>query len=263
MLRVLRADRLRELGFAHGFSTRDGGVSAPPYASLNLGAAVGDDPLHVAENQRRFAAAVGYRPERLFELSQVHGSAVRVLGASDQPASVRLEQGDGLVASDAAAIGIRTADCVPVLLADPHTRRVAALHAGWRGIAAGIVGRTVETLASASARGQLVAAVFPHIGVCCFDVGEDVAQTLASLAPAENIVRRDATRPHVDLNALVRLQLMAAGLDAGKIERVAGCTRCDARRFFSFRRDGQASGRHLTCIVAGPAESARAVFQGD
>jgi YfiH family protein len=264
MLSVLRANRLRELGFSHGFSLRAGGVSSGPYASLNLGGAVGDETANVAENHRLFADAVGYDAQRLVTLRQVHGNRVHVVTQLDDAAALRAEQGDGLVASGGAAIGIRTADCVPVLLADPATRRVAALHAGWRGIVAGVIGNTVSALTDDAT--QLVAAVFPHIGVCCFEVGDDVAEVLAAVAPGIDVVRRGGWRagvapgvdvvglaggrPHVALGVLVRAQLMAAGVPAAQIEDVPGCTRCDAERFFSFRRDGQQSGRHLTSIVA-------------
>jgi YfiH family protein len=253
----LRSKLLSEHGFKHGFSPRAGGVSQPPYASCNLGRAVGDNLEHVAENHRRFAEAVGYAPEALFELSQVHGRDVREVRPGEDPKVVRSESGDGLVGLDGAVVGVRTADCVPVLVADTETRRVAALHAGWRGVALGVVPAGVERLVAASGapRERLIAAVFPHIAVCCFEVSDDVAAQLVAASGAGEsaplVEQGPRGKPHVNLEAVVRLQLMAAGLPTENIDVVPGCTRCDAARFFSFRRDGRASGRHLTAIIAG------------
>jgi YfiH family protein len=252
----IRSQLLLEHGFRHGFSPRAGGVSQPPYASCNLGRGVGDDLAHVAENHRRFAEAVGYAPELLFEVSQVHGRAVREVTPDDQPLLVRAESGDGLVASRGAVAGVRTADCVPVLVADPQTRSVAALHAGWRGVVLGVVTHGVERLMASSGApaSRLVAGVFPHISVCCFEVSDDVEQHLLASSPqpeAAGLVERPlGAKPHVSLSAIVQQQLLAAGLPRASIDVVPGCTMCDSERFFSFRRDGQASGRHLTAIVA-------------
>ena len=255
MQSVLRAQQLSRQGFAHGFSTRQGGVSAAPYASLNLGGSVGDDAAKVAENLRRFAGWVGYEPSRLFTLSQVHGARVRTLSAGDEPEAVRGEQADALVARERAPIAIRTADCVPLLLADPVTRCVAAVHAGWRGTVAGVVPAGVAALLAAchAPPERLLAAVFPHIRACCFEVGADVAAQLNAVAHGADAIR-PGPKPHVDLAAIVRAQLMAAGLVAQNVEDVPGCTVCDPERFYSFRRDAAASGRHLAAIVAGGRE---------
>ena len=254
----LRSQLLSQHGFRHGFSPRQGGVSQPPFDSCNLGRGVGDEPEHVAENRRRFAAAVGYEPGALFEVNQVHGREVHAVRRSDDPAQVRVASGDGLVAERGASVGVRTADCVPLLVADPETRCVAALHAGWRGAAAGVASSGLELLmqVSGAPAERLVAGIFPHIRACCFEVSADVAEVLANAWPP-GVVGCDALsrrgpggKPHVDLAALLHAQLTAAGLVAARIELVDGCTRCSADRFFSYRRDGQASGRHLSAIVA-------------
>ena len=255
---VLRAPRLTAYGFAHGFSTRHGGVSVGPFESLNLGSSVGDDPSHVVENQRRVAHWVGYAPERLFGVNQVHGAGVCVLSNTDEPASVLQQQADALVAQrSGVALGVRTADCVPLLLADPVTRAVAVVHAGWRGLVAGVITASVEALCEASGAlpARLAAALFPHIDVCCFEVGDDVAAQLQAAAPARMDVVRELHggngQPHVALRSVALAQLAAAGIAAERVEHVSGCTACDAARFYSFRRDGQLSGRHLTVIVSG------------
>ncbi|HEY2735490.1 MAG TPA: peptidoglycan editing factor PgeF [Polyangiales bacterium] len=250
---VLRARNLSKQGFSHGFSTRLDGVSAGPFASLNLGNAGLDAAENIAENQRRFAREVGYAPESLFTSSQVHGRTVRRVRANEAPESLRREEADALLAERAASVGVRTADCVPLLLADPSSRAVVAVHAGWRGAAAGIACAAVETLAQSGVDpSQLMAAVFPHIRACCFEVGAEVVDALAAAAPAVEVAQqRPGSKPHAILIAVIRSQLMAAGMRAEAIEDVPGCTCCEPERFFSFRRDGAASGRHLAAIVAG------------
>jgi YfiH family protein len=249
MTSVLRSVQLTQHGFAHGSSLRFGGVGRAPYDSLNLGRAVGDEPEHVAENRRRLAAAIGYEADALFELDQVHGRNVRSVASHESAELVRRESGDALVGSAGAAVGVRTADCVPVLLADPVSRRVAAVHAGWRGVALGVVPAAIDVLGVPPSR--LLAAVFPHIRACCFEVGEEVREQLAVLPGGEAAITRPGAKPHVALASLLLAQLMAAGVQAQHIDDVPGCTCCEPERFFSYRRDGQASGRHLTAIVSG------------
>jgi YfiH family protein len=254
MQRVLRSELLSRLGFAHGFSLRHGGVSAAPFASLNLGRAVGDDPLAVAENHRRMAEAVGYRHETLFELSQVHGRHVREVRAAEAPAEVRREEGDALLACEAGvAIGVRAADCLPLLVVDPESRAVSAVHAGWRGTVAGVALAALDALRAATGApaSRLHAAVFPHIRACCFEVGSDVAAEIQRVVPGERVVDASREKPHVALARVITAQLVAAGVPHAQLDDVAGCTRCDAERFFSYRRDGKRSGRHLLAVVAG------------
>jgi polyphenol oxidase len=234
---VLKSSLLAEFGFQHGFSLRAGGLSAGPYASLNLGRNVGDDAQAVDENHRRFAAQVGYAPSKLCEVKQVHGGVVRTVPHE------RGQDGDAMV-STREPIGIRVADCAAVLIADPASGAVAAAHAGWRGVVAGVVPNAVRTLGSAG----LVAAVFPCIGLDAFEVGDDVAQQLAQVA-GEDVVRRGTGKPHVDLQRAVYSQLIASGLAAARIELVIGCTVSEPARFFSYRRDGGVTGRHLAVIL--------------
>jgi polyphenol oxidase len=255
-LPLLVSETLRKAGFAHGFSTREGGVSEPPYASLDF--ALLRDPERLRENQRRLGTAVGFDPARLFQTRQVHGSALVV--AAGDPAAFVEREADALVGEPGSsdAVAVRVADCVPVLLADPRTGRVAAVHAGWRGVVADAVGEAVRHLVRGGGEaGELLAAVGPCIGPCCFEVSAAVSETIAGATSACAIARRDEARDKafVDLRAAVRAQLVGLGLGDGLIEDVpdrtrAGCTRCDARRFYSYRRDGDASGRLVGVIVA-------------
>lgn len=243
---ILRSDLLTAAGFAHGFSTRRGGVSQGPFATLNLARSVGDDLAAVEENLLRFAAEAGLDVAALYATSQVHGATVRPVRAGEPPAEVREVEADALVASDAGvAVSVRTADCLPVLIADPASGRVAALHAGWRGVVRGVVPAGLAALEVGPAA---IAAIGPGIGPCCFEVGDDVAAEIAASAHGAEVVLRGSAKPRVDLAAAVRAQLESAGIAA--IDALAACTMCSADLFFSFRRDGKRSGRMLSAIAA-------------
>jgi purine-nucleoside/S-methyl-5'-thioadenosine phosphorylase / adenosine deaminase len=250
---LLRAPLLTELGFRHGFNLRKGGVSEGPYAWSNLGRAVGDDAQKVAENHRRFAAAVGYAPGALYETSQVHDRAVCTIVAGDDVAAVRGREADALCTGLAGtAIGVRVADCVALLLADAQSGAVAAAHAGWRGVVRGVVEAAVDALllAGGGRVDSLAVAVLPHIEACCFEVGDDVAEALFEISPDPEVIDRSRQKPHVDLRSIVGSKLRELGVQPARIEHVRGCTRCEPERFSSFRRDGQRSGRHVAAIVA-------------
>ncbi len=242
---ILVAENLRRARFAHGFSTRAGGVSEGAYATANFGA--GDDAARVAENVKRFAAGVGFAPSTLRQVTQVHGA--RIVDAGTLRDAAAREEADALLLrvkneTEARAIGVRVADCVPILVGS-RTRGVAAIHAGWKGVVSGVVAAALKELGADDA----VAAIGPCIGPCCFEVGVDVALQIATACGDPRVVaRRDGEKAHLDLRLAVRAQLVAAG--ARDIEDVPGCTRCDAARFFSYRRDGAQSGRHLAAIAA-------------
>ncbi len=239
---AIRSALLDAHGFVHGFSLRTGGVSEGPFASLNLARTVGDDPAAVEENGRRFRAALG--GATVYEVSQVHGRAVVEVTEADAVADVRRREADGLVTRVSGwAVAVRTADCVPILLADPETGAVAAVHAGWRGVASGILEPAFARLGGAP-----LAAIGPHIRLASFEVGPEVAEAIEAAAPGVEVTERREPRPHVDLAAAVRAQL--EGLGARAIDDVGGDTYADAARFFSHRRDAGRTGRHLSAIVA-------------
>lgn len=240
---TLRSAQLTQQGFVHGFSTREAGVSNAPFDSRNLGRAIGDSEDAVAENHRLLAQDVGY--ESLFELSQVHSAVVREVRRTEDPKLVRAEEGDALIAREAGvAVGVRTADCIPLLLAHPHTGAVAAVHAGWRGVEAGIAGAAVRTMGVSAS--ELIAVAGPHIRLASFEVGEDVAERLEAASSAQNVVSRAYAKPHVDLFRVLKAQLADIGV---RLEDLGGDTFADVGRFFSYRRDGK-TGRHLSVIVA-------------
>lgn len=236
----------RRLPVPHGFSTRQGGVSAGPFASLNLSVTVGDEQAAVEENLARLCRAAGVGG--IATATQVHGEAVLDAppGASDALAPVG--EADALwTATPGQAVGVRTADCVPILLVDPDRRQVAAVHSGWRGTKAKIAARAVERLVRGGARPErLLAAVGPCIRACCYTVSDDLAATFeADFGPG--VVARGPGGPRLDLVAAIGRTLAGAGVR--EVELLAPCTHCDAERFFSHRRDRGVTGRHLSFVT--------------
>jgi YfiH family protein len=183
----------------------------------------------------------------------VHGGVVVTVDCAERPDAFRAREADALVApAGGVAAGVRIADCAPVLLADLDSGAVAAIHAGWRGTVAGVLEAGCEALlrAGAGRRAALHAAIFPHIRACCFEVGDDVAVTLRAASPEDAVVDRSRAKPHVDLAAILVGKLAALGVARERVDVVSGCTRCEPERFFSYRRGGQRSGRHLCAIVS-------------
>jgi YfiH family protein len=234
-------------GVGAAMSLRHGGVGSGPFDPLDLGDGTGtgtggDDPARLAENRRRFAAAIGARP---VWLRQVHGSAVLRLQADAQdavlpPADAAWTDVPGL------ACTVRVADCLPVLLCRRDGAAVAAAHAGWRGLAAGVIPATVAALCEGSgcAPADLLAWIGPGIGPQRFEVGADVLQAFGAQAAPETgdpafawAPRPDGTpRWRADLAALARRSLARCGVADVTVH--GGCTATDASAFFSFRRDG-------------------------
>jgi YfiH family protein len=218
-------------------TTRRGGTSRPPFDSMNLQPGV-DDPGAVAANQARLAAAIGATP--VF-LKQVHGDRVVRLGAADAAAGAAEPVADASCTTEPGiACTVRIADCLPVLFAAPDGRAVGAAHAGWRGLAAGVLERTVAALCEAGdcAPAQLSAWLGAAIGPARFQVGADVLEAFgaSASAPDRRFVPQFPGKWLADLPGLARDRLARAG-----VQRVGGGTWCtvdDSARFFSFRRDG-------------------------
>jgi len=243
---VWRTRELEDPRLVHGFATRQGGVSDGSFSSLNFGLKAGDDPRRVRENVERLARRLEFDARRLFRARQVHGSTVRVVGADDDPAAVAREPADALVTTTpGTTLGILTADCVPVLLADAERGVVGAAHAGWRGVVGGVLQATVEVLERrfGCTPRRLRAALGPGIRRCCYEVGPEVAARFASVPGA--VHDSAAGRPHVDLPAAVRHVLRELGIEAAEVDV---CTRCNEELCFSYRRDGEVAGHHLSVI---------------
>ena len=232
-------------GFPHGFTTRRGGHSAGPFESLNLGGAVGDDPGHVEANWAELRRATGLAFARV---RQVHGCGVHHAVA---PAEAPAEEADVVVSGRASiAACVSVADCVPILVADPRSGAVAAVHAGWRGTLARAAEQAVRALAAVhGARpADLVAVVGPSIGPCCYEVSRDLARRFregfgpAAANPSEFQAR-------VDLWLANASVLRQAGLARERVEVLERCTSCEDGLFFSHRRDAGRTGRQIGFIA--------------
>lgn len=253
----------------HGFSTRRGGVSTVygNPSDLNLGWTKEDDPTLVAENRRRFVRLVAGEAERtdwnLVTVRQVHSNAVRVVGdealtgSLETPEGKAVLEGDGLMTHvPGAMIAVGTADCVPVLLVDTRLRAVAALHAGWRGTVAGIAERGVQAMRDeyGSYPEDLIAAIGPSIGACCYAVGDEVRTAFTACYPyADALFRNAGATQYVDLWEANRRQLLDAGLRVEQIAVVGECTACAhdeaGLRYFSHRGQHGVAGRMLSAVA--------------
>jgi len=220
-LRRLEAD----LGGARAaFTTRLGGVSEAPFDSLNLGLLTEDDEAAVAENRQRLAKALGLSPGQVVFARQVHGTN---LIEHPEPRN-HVPEGDGhVVRRSGTAPLVFVADCLPVALSGP--RGVAMVHAGWRGLADGILGAGAEAVEATSA------AIGPGIGPCCYEVGAEVLGAFAGLGDGI------AAGPMLDLAEVARRQLARAGVE--QVESAGLCTSCEEELFFSHRRDRGRTGR--------------------
>ncbi len=245
-VKALVSRQLYDAGFENGFSTRMGGVSDFPVNSLNLVGFSEDARENIYENRRRFLTLfpVGMRIAAVY---QCHGSTVKTI-ASEADITDSDERADGMISDIAGVLlGVKTADCVPVLIGDPKTGAFAAVHAGWRGTVASIVVKAVENMRTTfgSDPSQMIAAIGPAASVRQYEIGEDVLNAFA-----ENFEGSEKyfvpTRPghaRVDLHAANRDQLMSCGLDAANISIAPFCTMERTDLFFSYRREKKEFGK--------------------
>lgn len=228
------------------FTTRAGGVSEGPWSGLNLGADSGDEPGRVRANRRMLAGALGVDAGRVSMVRQVHGTAVHRIDEPSRPGLFTgdlrgWDEGDGLATgTPGLPVAVLGADCPPVLLWRRGRAGVAAAHAGWRGLVAGVLEEAVAALGDP---GGLGAAIGPGIGPCCYPVSAEVRERFAARF-GDAVVRGEA----VDLAASARVALAGAGIPDGAITAVAACTSCEPARFYSFRRAGGPCGRHAGVI---------------
>ena len=228
--------------FRHAFSTRKGGISPSPHQWLNLSSKSADDPNNIVENRRRFLAAAGLDRKALVLPRQVHGNRAFIVSEKD-----RLPRdADGSVTdSQRFAIGVQVSDCVPLIAVDVDKRVIAAIHAGWRGLAAGVVSATIGKMSEelACRPGDLEVAVGPSISPCCYTVGEVVMKTFSrSFAGWEALFSEREGEIRLDLRKGCRLELLSNGVREERIACTGLCTYCHDDLFFSFRRDGGMKG---------------------
>lgn len=245
----------KNIAAAHAFTTRFGGVSKGYLESLNLSTTRGDVHENVAENHRRLAAALGYRTERLVLANQIHTDIVRVVTEKDCLGSVShpdYPACDALVtATPGVALMVFTADCTPILFHDPVTGAVGAAHAGWRGTAAGIAAKTIETMVQAfgSRPEDIRAAIGPNIGKCCFQTDRDVPDAMAAALGEETApyIQPAGEKFFVDLKGINALWLRRAGVK--NIEISEECTACAPNRYWSHRVTGGQRGSQAGVIL--------------
>jgi YfiH family protein len=250
---LLVAEDLLERGVVAAFTGRAGGASATPYATLNLGLRVGDDLPSVLSNRRRVATVLGLAGLPWVVSRQVHSAVVlRVertrLGQGPPEAKPPVGEGDGLVCAEPGMVlAVLTADCVPVLLADPAAGVVGAVHAGWRGLAAGVVEAGVAAMAELGADpAATVGLVGPAVGGCCYEVGADVRAAVGDRYPIALATTRSG-RTALDPAAGAVEALTRAGV--GDLRVAAECTFDLEERFFSHRRDRGRTGRQAGLVA--------------
>ena len=245
----------------HAFGTRQGGVSRAPYATLNLGMSVGDDPRAVEENRRRFFGTFDLQLSQVVRVKQVHGDGVlRVdesLASRQGFPGLLLDEGyeyDGLVTNlPDLALVVTTADCLPIMIHDPVRGAVAAVHAGWRSTAKRIGARALEAMAAAYGTNpaDCRVAIGPGIRRCCFEVDAPVmnAMMVALSTWTEHTVATGPGHFHLDLAGVNRAILLGAGVRPDRIADVGLCTACRTDLFFSHRAEKPRTGRMMNLIL--------------
>lgn len=245
-------------GVTHAFSTRTGGVSTAPWNTLNLGPDLGDDPAAVRENHRRFFHAAGGDLTRAVFSKQVHASTVRLCTSADAGKGLYRDRdytADALITNERnLPLTVFSADCSVILLHDPVCKAIGAVHAGWRGCAAGILEKTVQAMTeSFGTRPEtLRAAIGPCIGACCFETDHDVADAMTTALGEETAapyLEQRGAKWHVDLAGLNRQWLLRAGLMADHIDVCGLCTACHPKWFWSHRKMGSARGLQVAMIT--------------
>jgi polyphenol oxidase len=270
MVEVVQIEAWRQYGWLrHGFGTRSGGFSTVYGGmSLNLGWTKEDDPALIVQNRARFLHVIsgilsGNCAPKIVTLRQVHEATVHEVGVEAREGRLETSEGravlegDGLVTDvPGVMLAVGTADCVPVLVVDVEKRAVGAFHAGWRGTVARIAEKGVAAMREryGSRVEDLVAAVGPSIGVCCYAVGSEVREAFGGkFGYADELFRSFGDAMHVDLWEANRRQLLAAGVGADRITVVGECTACarddkGERKYFSHRADRGVAGRMLSAV---------------
>src|SRR3990170_815445 len=230
------------------FLGRKGGISEPPYDSLNLSNRVGDKEESVTENKKIVSAAFNINPKDMVCVKQVHGDFVYILDSEDKKGYEEVEADAIITGLKNVAIGILTADCVPVLIYDPIKRAAGISHAGWKGAALGIASKTVKAMTDefGSNPSDILAAIGPSIGVCCYNVNPDVENEFKKRYIDASLYIKEG---RLDLEGMNLLDLMQAGLKKENISVSSICTSCRNDLFFSYRKDALITGRQMSFVT--------------
>lgn len=241
------SDALLPAPFRAAFSAREGGASSGAYNSNNMALHVGDDPRRVRENRRELLRSFNLDPNRAIVAEQIHGSAALLVDDADAGSGC-FSHKDSIVGTDAlvtATPGLpllcMSADCLLLALCEPQARLVAVVHAGWRGLAEGVIESTITLMKESGAKpGLITAAGTPSIGPCCFEVGSEVVRALGDEHAAFSLDEKVS----YDLRAAARGRLLKAGLSAAGIQIDSACTCCREDMFFSHRRTTKRGSTH-------------------
>ncbi len=247
----LSSPSIESAGAAHAFLSRRGGVSPPPFDTLNFDPRDSDLPENIKENIKRVSRAFGIDGERLVTVNQVHGDAVHLV--TEKNLGGVPPDADAIITSlRGVPIGIMTADCLPIIIYDPANHAIGAAHGGWRGTALGVAIRTLESMeTSFGTRAKDVsAALGPHIGPCCYHVKDNVIDEFKkNFDDTSSYIKKAEGGFTLDLGAATVAQLTGAGVAPGNITALCPCTACNNNDFFSYRKDGGRTGRQLSFIT--------------
>jgi YfiH family protein len=239
-------------GILVAFTGRIGGVSLKPFDGLNLGLHVGDNPEFVRTNRRIIAEALGVNADRFTCAEQVHGSSVAIVdeqtaGRGSESFSDAIGGVDSLItAHPDIPLALFFADCVPVVVAEPFRKVVSVIHAGWRGIFAGIIEKSVRKMAEFAGAGteNMLAFIGPSIGSCCFQVDNDLSERFKQRFKLHDTAMWLSADNHIDLQELARLQLADCGIEKIRVSLMNLCTSCNNNKLFSYRAADGNTGRH-------------------
>ena len=240
----------RYAGISCGVSTRNGGVSPEPF-TMNLSYTVGDEHSHVTTNRERFFGLLQIPLDHLAVPYQMHSDTVRLANTPG-----RYETCDGLITNiPELYLAVTVADCAPIFLYDPSTQSIGAVHSGWKGSKSRIIVKAIEEMENmfGTHPNDLVAFIGPSAGVCCYEVGEEVAEEFDH----QFVIRREGSKPHLDLKSHNTFLLLRAGVPKMNIEVSDYCTICTPDLFHSYRRQGKLSGRMMGVIGISKRQSGR------
>lgn len=247
--RYLQFKNLQCAGLLHGFTLRQGGVSVPPYNSLNMGLHVGDSEQAVRTNRQLVAEALAYQANAVVVGEQVHGTSIArvtpaMAGCGHYQMTDAVAATDGLICTEPDIVLMaHAADCTLLFFYDPVVRCIGLAHAGWRGAVAGMGPLMVEALSKLGSRPEnLRVALAPTVGPCCYQVGENVVEQIPQQWHAE-VLRQVTGAYYFDLPEFQRLQLQAAGIKEENLVKSSYCTACHADLFYSYRAAGGQTGR--------------------
>jgi YfiH family protein len=267
-LKYLTSKLLDSAGFLlHAYSTRQGGISKEPYNSLNLGLSGQDDKQNVIQNRKLFCKATGIEPYQIFCVNQVHGNEVLLVDdpvleawrkkREAMPPEKESVRADALLTNlPGVALAILTADCLPIIIADPERKAIAIVHAGWRGTLQGVTQQALFKLGECfgGRPGEWLISLGPCIGACCYTIGQEVVDLFAeNFSDWRNYIICDKTGQYrLNLREANKSQLLKFGINPKNIDQVGECTACHTEDFFSYRKAHPATGRMMSLVMLKP-----------